>query len=336
MTAQGRARPRGPLDRRRFLAGLAFGLVLLVAAFAAGTLVGPAGVGWGALGTDDGAARAILVEVRLPRVASAAAIGAALALAGVAFQALLRNPLADPYVLGVSGGASLGGVLALVVGAPPLALPAAALAGALGALAGLERLSTVAGRLDVLTLLLTGAVFNATSAAVIVFVQTVASREELHALLFYLMGRIPALGGGALAALGTAAVAVAVLLVARGRALNALALGESGALQVGVEVERVKRQVFLAGALLTALAVSWAGLVGFVGLVIPHLVRRLAGPDHRLLAPLAALAGGAFLVVADLVGRTVLAPRELPVGVVTALVGGPFFLVVLRRRRRDG
>jgi len=325
---------RAPLDRRRFVAGLGLGIVLLGAALGAGALFGPAGPGWEAFGADAGAARTILLEVRLPRVAAAAAIGAALALAGVAFQALLRNPLADPYVLGVSGGASLGGVVALVAGAPPLALPAAALAGALAALAGLERLATVAGRLDVLTLLLTGAVFNATSAAVIVFVQTVASREELHALLFYLMGRIPALGGGALAALAVATLAGAVLLFARGRALNALALGESGALQVGVEVERVKRQVFLAGAVLTALAVSWAGLVGFVGLVIPHLVRRLAGPDHRLLAPLSAFAGAAFLVLADLVGRTALAPRELPVGVVTALVGGPFFLVVLRRRRR--
>jgi iron complex transport system permease protein len=336
MTAGRRPSARRPLDRRRFAAGLAAGFALLALALAAGALVGPSGFGWGALGTDESAARTILVEVRLPRVAAAAAIGAALALAGVAFQALLRNPLADPYVLGVSGGASLGGVLALVAGLPALALPVAALAGALGALAGLERLATVGGRLDVLTLLLTGAVFNATSAAVIVFVQTVASREELHALLFYLMGRIPPLGPGALAVLVAAAAAVAVLLVGRGRALNALALGESGALQVGVEVERVKRQVFLAGALLTALAVSWAGLVGFVGLVIPHLVRRLAGPDHRLLAPVSALAGAAFLVVADLAGRTVLAPRELPVGVVTALVGGPFFLAVLRRRRSNG
>jgi iron complex transport system permease protein len=272
----------------------------------------------------------------LPRVATAAALGAALALAGVAFQALLRNPLADPYVLGVSGGASLGGVLALVAGLPALLLPVAAFAGAIGALAGLERLATVGGRLDVLTLLLTGAVFNAASAALIVFLQTVASREELHALVFYLMGRVPALDSRALGALGVATVLVALLLFARGRALNALALGEEGAMQVGVEVERVKRQVFVAGALLTALAVSWAGLVGFVGLVVPHLVRRLAGPDHRLLAPLSALVGAAFLVVADLVARVALAPRELPVGVVTALVGGPFFLLVLRRRRRDG
>jgi iron complex transport system permease protein len=257
--------------------------------------------------------------------------GGGVALAGVAFQALLRNPLADPYVLGVSGGASLGGVLALVAGAAAFALPLAAFAGALGALWGLARLATRAGRLDVLTLLLTGAVFNATTAAAIVLLQTVASRAELHALVFYLLGRVPPLSGAALALLGAASLAGAALLFARGRALNALALGEEGALQVGVEVDALQREIFVAGALLTALAVSWAGLIGFVGLVVPHVVRRLGGADHRLLAPLAALAGAAFLVAADLVARVALAPRELPVGAVTALVGGPFFLFVLRR-----
>ena len=328
---------RGPLDRRRFALALGGGALVLALALAAGAGLGAAGAGFGAVAPDaPAAARAILWDVRLPRVLSAAALGAALALAGVAFQALLRNPLADPYVLGVSGGASLGGVLALAAGLPAAGLPVTAFLGALAALAGLERIATVAGRLDVLTLLLTGAVFNATTAAAIVIVQTVASREELHALVFYLLGRVPALPGAALGALSLAAAGVAVLLFARGRSLNALALGEEGALQVGVEVESVKRQVFVAGALLTALAVSWAGLVGFVGLVVPHAVRRLAGPDHRLLAPLSALVGAAFLVVADLVARVVVAPRELPVGAVTALVGGPFFLVVLRHRRGRG
>jgi len=308
------------------------GLLALAVALLLGALFGASGAGWRSLAGADPGARAILLEVRLPRVAAAALLGAALALAGVAFQALLRNPLADPYVLGVSGGASLGGVLALVVGVPGGLLPIAAFGGAIAALAGLERLATVAGRLDVLTLLLTGAVFNATTAAAIVLVQVLATREELHAVVSYLLGRVPTLGPGALVALALGVLLGALLLTARGRALNALALGEEGALQVGVEVERLKREIFLVGALLTALAVSWAGMIGFVGLVVPHIVRRLAGPDHRALAPLSALAGAAFLVVADLVGRVALAPRELPVGAITALVGGPFFLVVLRRR----
>jgi iron complex transport system permease protein len=324
---------RPPLDRRRFVAALVAGALLLAAALAAGALLGASGAGLGALAPGaPPAERAILVEVRLPRVAAAAALGAALALAGVAFQALLRNPLADPYVLGVSGGASLGGVVAIALGAGALGVPAAALVGALAALAGLERLATVAGRLDVLTLLLTGAVFNAATAAAIVLLETVSSREELHALVFYLMGRVPALAAGPLAALVAVGGAAAVLLALRGRALNALALGEEGALQLGVDVEREKRLIFFVGALLTALAVSWAGLIGFVGLVVPHAVRRLTGADHRLLAPLAGLAGASFLVIADLVARVALAPRELPVGAVTALVGGPFFVLVLRRR----
>jgi len=330
--------PRGPLDRRRFLGALGVGVLLVALALAVGALSGAAGFGWSLLsGPDQASARAILWEVRLPRVLAAAALGAALALAGVAFQALVRNPLADPYVLGVSGGASVGGVAALVLGLPAAGLPVAAFGGALAALAGLRRLATVSGRMDVLTLLLTGAVFNATSAAAIVLVQTVASREELHALVFYLLGRVPPLAAGPLAVLAVAVLAAATLLGARGRALNALLLGEEGALQLGVDVERLKREVLAVGALLTALAVSWAGLIGFVGLVVPHVVRRLTGPDHRLLAPLSALSGAAFLVVADLVARIALVPRELPVGAVTALVGGPFFLLVLRRvPRRSG
>jgi len=326
------SRARPPLAARRLAIALAVGALTVTAAVALGALFGAAGIDWRALAAGDAGQRAILLAVRLPRVTAAALLGAALALAGVAFQALLRNPLADPYVLGVSGGASLGGVVALVVGVPGGLLPVAAFAGALAALAGLERLAMVAGRLDVLTLLLTGAVFNATTAAAIVLVQVLATREELHAVVSYLLGRVPVLGGGALAALAGGVLVGGVVLTARGRALNALALGEEGALAVGVEVESLKREVFVIGALLTALAVSWAGMIGFVGLVVPHVVRRLSGPDHRALAPLSALAGAAFLVVADLTGRVALAPRELPVGAITALVGGPFFLVVLRRR----
>ena len=279
--------------------------------------------------------RAILFDLRLPRVLAAAAIGGLLALAGVAFQALLRNPLADPYVLGVSGGASLGGVVALVVGLGGLFVPAAAFAGAFVALVTIERLATVGGRLTVLTLLLTGAIFNAASAALIYFLQSIASREELQSIVFYLMGRVPTPSGAVLAGLGAAGVALTLVFFASGRDFNALALGEEGARQVGVDVERLKRRTFVLGSLATALAVASAGMIGFVGLVVPHILRRLFGPDNRLLLPASFVAGGAFLVLADLVGRTVASPSELPVGVVTALVGGPLFLLLLRRRHRE-
>jgi iron complex transport system permease protein len=274
----------------------------------------------------------ILLTLRLPRVVAAAAIGGLLAVAGVAFQALLRNPLADPYVLGVSGGASLGGVVALIGGASGLLVPGAAFAGALVSLVAIERLATVGGRLSVFTLLLTGAIFNAASAALIYFLQSLASHEELQAIVFYLMGRVPALGGGALAALAGTGIAVTLALFASARDYNALTTGEEGARQLGVDVERLKRRTFVLGSLATALAVAAAGMIGFVGLVVPHLLRQMLGPDHRLLLPASFLGGASFLVLADLASRTLAAPTELPVGVVTALVGGPLFLLLLRRR----
>jgi iron complex transport system permease protein len=330
------SRERSPLTRRRLLAGLAGGGALLALALLAGTAFGPSGVGLEAFAAGaEEVERVLLVEVRLPRVLAAAVLGAALALAGVAFQALLRNPLADPYVLGVSGGASLAGALALVAGLATALLPVAAFAGALATLVALERLARIGGRLDVYTLLLTGAVFNATSAALLLFLQNLAAREELHALVFYLMGRVPILPRGELVLFTGVVVAAAALFAARGRELNALALGEEGAMQLGIDVERLKRAVLVVASLLTGLAVARAGLVGFVGLVVPHLLRLLVGPDHRLLAPLSALGGAAALVAADLVARVALAPRELPVGAVTALVGGPFFLALLRRRGRE-
>ncbi len=322
---------RRPLTRRGLWLSLGAGLVVLAVALAVGVSFGASGVGLGALAPGgDPTARALLLEVRLPRVLAAAALGGALAVAGVGFQALLRNPLADPYVLGVSGGASLGGALALVAGLASPFVPAAAFGGALFTLAALARLARVGGRTNVYTLLLTGAIFNATSAALLLLLQSVASGEDLHSLIFYLMGRVPVMAGWELAFLGTATVGVAAWLGARGRDLNALALGEEGAMQLGVDVEGLQRGVLVAASLVTGLAVARAGLVGFVGLVIPHLLRLLFGPDHRRLAPLAALVGGAGLVLADLLARTVLAPRELPVGAVTALVGGPFFLALLR------
>ncbi len=329
------ARGRSRLGLR--LALVILGLTLLLgAAIAIAVSFGAAAVPlWQRLllgGAWSEAQRAILLALRLPRVLAAAALGGLLGVAGVAFQALLRNPLADPYVLGVSGGASLGGVIALIAGASGLGVPLAAFVGALASLVAIERIATSGGRLTVFTLLLTGAIFNAFSAALIYFLQSVASREELSAIVFYLMGRVPSPGPLTLLALWAAGLAITLALFATARDFNALTAGEEGALQLGVDVERLKRRTFVLGSLATALTVSAAGLIGFVGLVVPHLLRRLLGPDHRLLIPAAFLGGASFLVCADLAARTLAAPTELPVGVVTALLGGPFFLVLLRRR----
>ncbi len=214
-------------------------------------------------------------------------------------------------------------------------MPVFAFAGALGALLLIERIATVGGQLTVYTILLTGAIFNAFSAALIYFIQSVASLEQLHAIVFYLMGRVPSYGSGALTLMALIVVAGVTVLFAMSRDYNALALGEEGAAQLGVDVERVKRRTFVLGSLLTGLAVSVAGMIGFVGLVVPHMLRLLLGPDHRLLLPTAFLGGGAFLILADLVARVTIAPNELPVGVVTALIGGPFFLYLLRSRGKD-
>jgi iron complex transport system permease protein len=336
-------RPRKPLTRRRLIAwliGLGGALaicVLLGSSFGAGEVsllrVLPGG------GAPSDVERAILFDVRLPRVLLAALLGGALSVAGVVFQALLRNPLADPYVLGVSGGASIGGVLALLFGLGGggallggIGVPVFAFAGALGALVLIERIATVGGRLTVYTILLTGAIFNAFSAALIYFIQSIASLEQLHAIVFYLMGRVPSLSLASIGALAGIVLLALIVLLAMSRDYNALSLGEEGAMQLGVEVESLKRRTFVLGSLLTALAVSVAGMIGFVGLVVPHVLRMLFGPDHRLLLPGAFFGGAAFLVLADLISRVLIAPNELPVGVVTALVGGPFFLYLLRRR----
>ncbi|MCL4839292.1 MAG: iron ABC transporter permease [Thermoanaerobaculia bacterium] len=330
-----RARP--PLTARRAGAWLAALGLLLALAVAAGATLGASGLGWGALASGDAAARVVLLEVRLPRVLLAALLGGGLAVAGAALQGLFRNPLADPYLLGIAGGASLGGVAAVAVAgaAGARVVPLAAFAGALAALLLVERLATHRGRLDLYALLLTGAVLNAFSAALIFFLQSVASAEQLHAIVFYLMGRLASPAPRALALAAGATLVATLALAARARDYNALALGEEAAAQLGVDLERLKRATFGWASLLTAVAVAAAGPIGFVGLLLPHLLRLAAGPDHRLLLPAAFLGGGAFLVLADLAARTLLVPNELPVGVLTALLGGPFFLWLLRRRARE-
>ena len=330
-------RHRKPLTRAGWLVRIAGCAGALIGAVGLAGAVGPSGLSWSALGTDDPVARSILLEVRLPRILLAATLGAALSLAGAIFQALLRNPLADPYVLGVSGGASLGGVLALSLGGSLLGGLGVGVSAFLGALLALWLIATIAtrgGRIDVLTLLLTGAIFNAFSGALIFFVQSVASRREVHEIVFFLMGRLPPLRPAALLGLGLIVLAALALASSWGRAFNALTFGEATAQHLGVSVERLKWVSFVLGALLTGLSVAVAGMIGFVGLVVPHLLRMLFGPDHRLLFPASGLVGGAFLVACDGVARIAMAPAELPVGVVTALVGGPFFLLLLRERGR--
>ncbi|HSW31247.1 MAG TPA: iron ABC transporter permease [Longimicrobiales bacterium] len=279
--------------------------------------------------------RQIVVELRLPRLLLGALVGGGLALAGATFQALLRNPLAEPYILGISGGASVGAVLVLALGlagATSWALPLAALAGALLAIALVFRVATASGRnLDVRVLLLAGVVVAAFFSACVAFILSVSEARTVQGAVLWIMG---SLAGASWASVGVTAgytLPAAALLLTLARPLNLMAIGEETAHYLGADVEKVKRTALALAALLTAAGVAVAGVIGFVGLVVPHAIRLLVGSDHRALLPLSFLGGATFLVLSDIVAQLVLAPTQVPVGVITAFVGVPLFLVLLRR-----
>ncbi len=328
--------------RRVAVVLLALLLVLLAAAFV-GLVAGPSALAPGDVvavlcGADPTSAAAdIVLRIRLPRVVLAVLVGASLAVSGVLFQALLRNPLADPFVLGISGGAALGAILVLslggAVGLGYAAVPPAAFAGSVCATLLLYTVAGFRGRVSATHLLLTGVVFNAFASAAIVFLASISGLMEGAGIFLWLIGSLAA---SRVDVAGWVAVFLAVGLacaVPLARSLNLLTLGEESAQQLGVDIERQKRILLLSTSLMVGAAVSVAGLIGFVGLIIPHLLRLLLGPDHRLLVPAAALGGAAFLVVCDAVARSLLGGRELPVGAITALAGGPLFLYLLRRHQ---
>jgi iron complex transport system permease protein len=282
-------------------------------------------------------AAVILFELRIPRVLLAMVVGAALAASGAVFQALFRNPMADPAIIGVSSGAALGAIAVIILGGGVLAgglgVPAAAFAGALAVSFLVYRLARIGPAVQVATLLLAGIAVAAVISAVISLVMAFAG-QEIRSIYFWLLGGLAGRGWGALATSAPLVGVGAVLALTTVRDLNLMALGEERAAQLGVEIERFKRRSLATGALLAAAAVSVAGVIGFVGLMTPHILRLVLGADHRRLVPASILGGAAFMVLADLAARTVRAPEEIPVGAVTALLGGPFFLYLLRRERK--
>ncbi|HXX76496.1 MAG TPA: iron ABC transporter permease [Nitrospiraceae bacterium] len=280
----------------------------------------------------------IMVQIRLPRVLMGFLVGGSLAGIGVTLQALLRNPLADPYVLGVSSGAALGASAAMLLGIGTAfsLVPALPLFGFLGGLLSLVliyRLAQSQGRLPVHSLLLAGVILNAILTALIMFITSIMDPNRSAGLMAWLMGSLTAPSYPALGVFVLYTVGVLAILMHKAQTLNVLTLGEEIARSLGIETEWVKKQLFLLTALLTGAVVSVSGMIGFVGMVIPHVVRMLIGSDHRLLLPGSALIGGMFLVVSDTIARTLLAPSEIPVGIVTALAGGPFFLYLLLCRK---
>jgi iron complex transport system permease protein len=316
---------------------LAFALVVSATA---GILVGAVPIAPGdvlsALLGAEGTNGTIIRELRLPRVLGAALVGGALAASGALLQGMLRNPLADPFVTGTSAGASLGAVLAVALGLEPVIVPLAAFAGALGAIVLVWRLARLGGRTTVLTVLLAGVVLTSFAGALVTFILVSSDRLalRLRAVLGWLQGGISVINWSELAVVAVVVaigVTLAVLLAPR---VDAYAFGEETAAALGVDLDRTTAAVLATTALLTGAAVAIAGLIGFVGLVIPHALRFLLGATHRRLIIASVPAGAIALVLADLGARTALAPAELPVGVITGIVGAPFFLALLVRSRR--
>jgi iron complex transport system permease protein len=313
------------------IAGL---LVVGLGALAFGGVHLPLSEVWAGLrGTASERQASIIVrEIRLPRVLLAMLVGAALAVSGTALQALLRNPLADPYVLGISSGAALGAIVALWIGGKVAAAsPLVAFAGALLTMAWVYLLGRRAGRLASYTLVLAGVITASFLSAVILFVLTLLSTRDVRGIAFWLMGDLSLVTGTQLRVLLPVVAFGILALYAFAKDLNVMLLGEEEAAHLGVNVARVQTAVYLLASLLTGVAVSVSGAIGYLGLLVPHLGRMVVGNDHRTLLPTAALGGAIVLTLSDTLARTVVAPAELPVGAVTALAGAPVFIYLLRR-----
>ena len=313
-------------------------------AFVLSVSLGASGLGpgdlWRALSGDaDPTARTILLQLRLPRAVLAALVGGALGISGCTFQALLRNPLAEPYVLGISGGAAVGAVAVLVTGlgvAIPWMLPVGAFAGAIAAMMLVLEVARRASpaRMDTRVLILSGVIIGAFFNAIILLMLSVADIESFRSAIFWMMGNLTGAEWGSTGLLAALLVPGSVAVLSLARAFNLLSRGEEVAHYLGASVQRVKLTAYLAASLMVGAAVAASGVIGFVGLIVPHAVRIAWGNDHRLLLPASFLAGTAFLLLADTVARLVIAPAELPTGVATAVAGAPLFVVLLMRGGR--
>jgi len=287
---------------------------------------------------DSDTTATILLHVRLPRVFMGFLVGCSLASVGVALQALLRNPLADPYVLGVSSGAALGVSIAVLFGVGTTmlavsALPLCGLGGGLIALGVIYRMAASYDRLPIYSVLLAGVILNAIFSALVMFVTSIMDPNRSFGMMTWLMGSLTAPAYPTLLVFSLYLIIGLGLLLKHVRVLNIMAVGEEPARSLGIDTDRTKRYIFLLSALITGAVVSVSGMIGFIGMVVPHAIRLIVGADHRLLMPASVLVGGTFLMVADTLARTLLSPSEVPVGILTALAGGPFFIYLLVWRK---
>ncbi len=311
---------------------------LIVATVALAMVCGAADVGFGSLwslivGGASDVEKTIILELRLPRILLAALAGMALAQCGAVFQSVLRNPLAEPFILGISSGAALGAVSAIVLGTDSrFAISAAAFVGALFTVALIMAFARRRERVNTTTLLLCGVVLNAFIVAIIMFFIATTTDQKLHSILFWLYGDLSSSHYAQVWTLLPVSFLGAAILYRYARHLNLFTAGEDAALQLGMNVESAKNTLLVTVSLMVGFVVSVSGIIGFVGLIVPHLMRMAFGADHRLLLPASALFGAFFLIAADTLSRVIIAPNELPVGVITAFLGAPFFIVLLNRR----
>jgi len=328
-----------PLTPRRTIAVVALLLAILVAAgfislslgsvplpmrSIAGSLTGDASV--------SPVVRTIVLDIRLPRLLLAIIVGAGLSVAGLVFQALLRNPLAEPYILGISSGGTVGAILAMTLAGSSGALsaPLASFAGSAAVMGIVYGVAHRRGKLDTYTLLLAGVMVGAFFNALVLLLIAVVNQELRNAFL-WLMGNLSGASATSVTVVGPAVVGASAVLYTQAKGLNLIATGEEAAMQLGVNVGILKKSAYLLASFITGMVVSVSGVVGFVGLIIPHICRMVLGPDHRLLFPASFLAGALFMVSADTIARVALAPAEIPVGAVTAAIGAPLFVYLLRK-----
>jgi iron complex transport system permease protein len=331
-------RSHKPLTPQRLAMIVGLMSLLLLAAVLTSLSIGSVGVPlrdvFGVLigdGDVAGVSRTIVFDIRLPRILLAILVGGGLSIAGLVLQALLRNPLAEPYILGISSGGTLGAILAVALAWGPIGTPAASFAGSAAVMLLVYMVAHRRGQLDTYTLLLAGVMIGAFFNAVILLVIALFN-QELHNAFLWLMGNLSGAASESLWIITPFVALAAGFFLIHAKDYNLVSTGEEAASQLGVHVKGLKRSSYIAASLITGLVVSVSGVVGFVGLIIPHICRLLFGPDHRLLLPVSAIMGAFFLVCADLLARTLIAPAEIPVGAVTAAIGAPVFVYLLRTR----
>ncbi|MDD5545680.1 MAG: iron ABC transporter permease [Candidatus Omnitrophica bacterium] len=329
-------RQESQTSRKRGHRAFIIAAAILVAAAAVSVYFGAAKVGFLSALTDMDKR---ILGLRAGRILLALTVGGGLSVAGVILQGLMRNPLCEPYVLGISSGAALGAVIStILLGMQHFlglsALPVWAFMGAVAAFFIVYRISEVNGRIPVQNLLLTGVIVGAVFSSVVIFLVSFSEKEYLHSVIWWLLGNLQIFDMNLLLSVMIIVITAVILAALNSRELNAISLGEEEAAHLGVDIEKTKKRLFIIASVITGAAVSAAGMIGFVGLIVPHFVRLVIGANHRAVIPVSFVAGGAFLIFCDLIARMVMLPAEVPVGVITALCGGPFFLYLLRKRSR--